>query len=61
MFNSVDLTNNRDNWEITSDGYRVYSPVLDRSFYGPTLTIARHNRSEAERVSREHHAKNKGD
>lgn len=39
-------------------GYRVWSNVCERWHYGLTLTIARHNRSESERVYREHHAKN---
>lgn len=36
----------------------VWSVILKRYFYGQTLTLARAQRSEAERVYREHHAKN---
>lgn len=38
-------------------GYRVWSNVCERWLYGQTLTIARHNRSESERIYREHHTK----
>lgn len=41
-----------------AEQFYVYSVVLDRVFSGSTLTIARTRRSEAERIYREHHAKN---
>lgn len=49
----------RDDYELDAvAGFKVYSSVTNLVYWGPSLERARHNRSECERVAREHHAKN---
>lgn len=57
FWNTVNTVLDYEHDPVAGEFY-VYSVVLDRVFSGSTLTIARTQRSEAERVYREHHAKN---
>lgn len=56
----------RDDYEVLDDDddtgncFAVDSETLKRRFTGATLTAARQRRDEAERVAREHQAKDGG-
>lgn len=47
-------------WHFDNDEteYGVWSILLQSMYYGLTLTLARTQRSEAERIHYEHHTKN---
>lgn len=51
------ITRNDYEHDSIAEEFYVYSTILDRSFYGATLSQAQANRDAAEQVYYRHHAK----